>query len=66
MSTATSSPEAVAAEVRRWLATAWDPDLALAAWRQRLRNILGEKILGLPHDVAVDRDLPFRQVSRNA
>ena len=36
MSTATSSPEAVAAEVRRWLATAWDPDLALAAWRQRL------------------------------
>ena len=29
-------------------------------------NILGERVLGLPKEPAVDRDLPFRQVLRNA
>ena len=29
-----------------------------------LRNILGERVLGLPGDVRVDRDLPWNKVSR--
>jgi hypothetical protein len=29
-------------------------------------NILGERILGLPKEPQVDRDLPFRDVPRNA
>jgi alkylation response protein AidB-like acyl-CoA dehydrogenase len=29
------------------------------------RNILGERILGLPKDVQVDRDVPFRSVRRS-
>jgi alkylation response protein AidB-like acyl-CoA dehydrogenase len=28
------------------------------------RNIIGERVLGLPKDVAVDRDVPFREVRR--
>ena len=30
-----------------------------------MRNILGERVLGLPGDVRVDRDLPWSQVPRN-
>ena len=30
------------------------------------RNILAERVLGLPKEPAVDRDMPFRQVPRNA
>ena len=30
------------------------------------RKILAERILGLPREPASDRDLPFRQVPRNA
>jgi alkylation response protein AidB-like acyl-CoA dehydrogenase len=30
-----------------------------------MRNILGERVLGLPGDVRVDRDLPWRDVPRS-
>jgi alkylation response protein AidB-like acyl-CoA dehydrogenase len=30
-----------------------------------MRNILGERVLGMPGDVRVDRDLPWSQVPRN-
>jgi acyl-CoA dehydrogenase len=29
------------------------------------RNVIGERILGLPGDIGVDKDLPFRQVARS-
>jgi alkylation response protein AidB-like acyl-CoA dehydrogenase len=30
-----------------------------------MRNILGERVLGLPGDVRVDKELPWREVPRN-
>ena len=30
-----------------------------------MRNILGERVLGLPGDVRVDRDVPWKDVLRN-
>jgi alkylation response protein AidB-like acyl-CoA dehydrogenase len=30
-----------------------------------MRNILGERVLGLPGDVRVDRDIPWSEVPRN-
>ncbi len=29
------------------------------------RNIIGERVLGLPPDVRVDKDVPFREVPRS-
>ena len=36
MVTEALSPESIAAKVRAWAAEAWDPELSLVAWRQRL------------------------------
>jgi hypothetical protein len=30
-----------------------------------MRNILGERVLGLPGDVRVDKELPWAKVPRN-
>jgi alkylation response protein AidB-like acyl-CoA dehydrogenase len=30
-----------------------------------MKNILGERVLGLPGDVRVDREVPWSQVPRN-
>ena len=30
-----------------------------------MRNILGERVLGLPGDVRVDREVPWNEVPRN-
>jgi alkylation response protein AidB-like acyl-CoA dehydrogenase len=30
-----------------------------------MKNIIGERVLGLPGDVRVDRDVPWSQVPRN-
>jgi hypothetical protein len=63
-------------------ATAWAPGSATALWAQTLlfvpslsiaggtdevlRNIVGERVLGLPKEPQVDRDVPFRELAKGA
>jgi len=47
---------------RQFLAS---PSLRIAAGSDEVqRNVIGERVLGLPHDVRVDQDRPFRDLIR--
>jgi alkylation response protein AidB-like acyl-CoA dehydrogenase len=63
-------------------AAAWSPGSSTSLWAQTLlyvpslsiaggtdevlRNIIGERVLGLPKEPQVDRDVPFRELAKGA
>ena len=55
---------------RRGATAATGSSMFLSQWSSRLgggteqvqRNVIGERVLGLPSDVRVDKDVPFRDL----
>ena len=41
----------------------WAPALRLGGWTDEImKNIIAERVLGLPGDVRVDKNVPFRDI----